>query len=122
MDAATQIFYSLSIGFGALIAFSSYMPRKNNCVNDALIVVLINCGTSLFAGIVTFSFLGYRQHKTGIAIGKVCQTFFIIYVYTVNLELSLFIMRQIQNVPKVEHFMFLKRRTCIDLLQGLCRF
>ncbi|XP_066929944.1 sodium-dependent neutral amino acid transporter B(0)AT3-like isoform X2 [Clytia hemisphaerica] len=71
MDAATQIFYSLSIGFGALIAFSSYMPRKNNCVNDALIVVLINCGTSLFAGIVTFSFLGYRQHKTGIEIEKI---------------------------------------------------
>lgn len=71
MDAATQIFYSLSIGFGALIAFSSYMPRKNNCVRDALIVVLINCGTSLFAGIVTFSFLGYRQKVTGIPISQV---------------------------------------------------
>jgi len=71
MDAATQIFYSLSIGFGALIAFSSYMPRKNNCINDALIVVLVNCGTSLFAGIVTFSFLGYRFHKTGIPVSQV---------------------------------------------------
>lgn len=71
MDAATQIFYSLSIGFGALIAFSSYMPRKNNCVRDALTVVLINCGTSLFAGIVTFSFLGYRKKVTGIPIEEV---------------------------------------------------
>lgn len=71
MDAATQIFYSLSIGFGALIAFSSYMPRKNNCVNDAIIVVLVNCGTSLFAGIVTFSFLGYRHKRTGIPVTKV---------------------------------------------------
>ena len=71
MDAATQIFYSLSIGFGALIAFASYNPRKNDCVRDAITVVLINCGTSLFAGIVTFSFLGYRQHKTGIPVTKV---------------------------------------------------
>jgi len=71
MDAATQIFYSLSIGFGALIAFSSYMPRKNDCVRDAIIVTLINCGTSFFAGIVTFSFLGYRQKVTGIPVTKV---------------------------------------------------
>ena len=65
MDAATQMFYSLSIGFGALIAFSSYMPRKNNSSNDAITVVLANCGTSLFSGIVVFSFLGHRQHVTG---------------------------------------------------------
>lgn len=78
MDAATQIFYSLSIGFGALIAFASYMPRKNNCVRDAVTVVLINCGTSFFAGIVTFSFLGYRQYRTGIPVTKVI---FLIFWY-----------------------------------------
>ena len=71
MDAATQIFYSLSIGFGALIAFSSYMPRKNNCIRDAVVIVLLDCGTSVFAGMITFSFLGYRQFKTGIPVTKV---------------------------------------------------
>nr|QBP15011.1 solute carrier family 6 [Cyanea capillata] len=66
MDAATQMFFTLSLGFGALIAFASYMPEKNNCTRDAYTVVLINCGTSLFAGIVVFSILGYRELKTGI--------------------------------------------------------
>ena len=65
MDAATQMFFTLSLGFGALISFASYMPLKNNCVRDAYTVVLINCGTSIFAGIVVFSILGHREHKLG---------------------------------------------------------
>eukprot|EP00794_Sanderia_malayensis_P007056 gene7056-7848_t len=66
MDAATQMFFTLSLGFGALIAFASYMPEKNNCTRDAYTVVFINCLTSIFAGIVVFSILGYRELKTGI--------------------------------------------------------
>jgi len=65
MDAATQMFFTLSLGFGALVSFSSYMPRKNNCVRDAYTVVLINCATSIFAGIVVFSILGHRELVTG---------------------------------------------------------
>ena len=71
MDAATQMFFTLSLGFGALIAFASYMPERNNCVIDAYIVVLINCFTSIFAGVVVFSILGYRELKTGIDATKV---------------------------------------------------
>ena len=70
-DAATQMFFTLSLAFGALIAFASYMPYKNNCVNDAYAVVLINCGTSIFAGVVVFSILGYREQKTGISAATV---------------------------------------------------
>lgn len=65
-DAATQMFFTLSLGFGALIAFSSYMPLHNQVMRDAYTVVFINCGTSVFAGIVVFSILGYREHVTGI--------------------------------------------------------
>eukprot|EP00794_Sanderia_malayensis_P007057 gene7057-7849_t len=71
LDAATQMFFTLSLGFGALIAFASYMPRKNNCIRDAYTVVLINCGTSIFAGVVVFSILGHRQLKTGTDATKV---------------------------------------------------
>ena len=71
MDAATQMFFTLSLGFGALVSFASYMPRKNNCVRDAYTVVLINCGTSIFAGIVVFSILGHRELVTGNPVEKV---------------------------------------------------
>lgn len=70
-DAATQMFFTLSLGFGALIAFASYMPLHNQVMRDAYTVVFINCGTSIFAGIVVFSILGYRESVTGIPVTKV---------------------------------------------------
>ncbi|XP_076610263.1 inactive sodium-dependent neutral amino acid transporter B(0)AT3-like [Chaetodon auriga] len=60
LDAATQIFFSLSVAFGGLIAFSSYNPEKNNCERDAVIVGVINSATSLYASISIFSILGFK--------------------------------------------------------------
>ncbi|XP_073677811.1 inactive sodium-dependent neutral amino acid transporter B(0)AT3 [Garra rufa] len=60
LDAATQIFFSLSLAFGGLIAFSSYNPKKNNCERDALVVGIINSATSLYASIPIFAILGFK--------------------------------------------------------------
>lgn len=65
IEAATQIFYSLGLAFGGLIAFASHNPKDNNCVRDALLVAGINCGTSVFGGFVVFSIIGYMAHITG---------------------------------------------------------
>ena len=68
------MFFTLSLGFGALISFASYMPIKNNCVRDAYTVVFINCGTSIFAAIVVFSILGHREHVLGEPASEVFKT------------------------------------------------
>ncbi|XP_068188384.1 sodium-dependent neutral amino acid transporter B(0)AT3-like [Antennarius striatus] len=60
LDAATQIFFSLSVAFGGLIAFSSYNSEKNNCERDAVLVGVINSATSLYASIPIFSILGFK--------------------------------------------------------------
>ena len=45
--AATQTFFSLSLGFGALVAFASFMPYKNNITKDAILVAVVNSFTSV---------------------------------------------------------------------------
>lgn len=62
LDAATQIFFSLSLAFGGLIAFSSYNAERNNCERDALLVGIINSATSLYGSISIFSILGFKAN------------------------------------------------------------
>jgi len=60
LDAACQVFYSLSIGVGGNIAFASYNPRNQNCMRDAMIVGFANIGTALYVAVVIFSILGFK--------------------------------------------------------------
>ncbi|ELK08171.1 Sodium-dependent neutral amino acid transporter B(0)AT3 [Pteropus alecto] len=60
LDAATQIFFSLSLAFGGHIAFASYNALRNDCRKDAVTIALVNSMTSLYAAIVVFSVLGFK--------------------------------------------------------------
>ncbi|MGL6055717.1 MAG: sodium-dependent transporter, partial [Vibrio metschnikovii] len=60
-----QIFFTLSIGFAIMLAYSSYLPQKSDITNNAFMTVLINCGFSILAGIMIFSVLGYMAQEQG---------------------------------------------------------
>ncbi|KAF3814604.1 hypothetical protein GH733_017762 [Mirounga leonina] len=61
-EAATQVFFALGLGFGGVIAFSSYNKRDNNCHFDAVLVSFINFFTSVLATLVVFAVLGFKAN------------------------------------------------------------
>ncbi|KPP78243.1 sodium-dependent neutral amino acid transporter B(0)AT2-like [Scleropages formosus] len=63
-DAAIQVFFALGLGFGGVIAFSSYNKRDNNCHADAVLVSFINFFTSILATLVVFAVLGFKANIT----------------------------------------------------------
>ncbi|NXY85273.1 S6A14 protein, partial [Alcedo cyanopectus] len=75
-DAATQIFYSLSVGWGGLVALSSYNKFNNNCYMDAILVCVINCVTSIFAGFAIFSILGHMAFVSDRPVSEVVDSGF----------------------------------------------
>ncbi|KAJ7360468.1 hypothetical protein OS493_015569 [Desmophyllum pertusum] len=50
----------LGLAFGTMVAYASYNPIHENTLRDAITISIANCMTSLFAGIVVFSILGFR--------------------------------------------------------------
>jgi len=67
--AYSQIFFSLSIAFGIMLTYSSYLRRRSNLVPVSYVAAFANSSFELLAGIGVFATLGYMAFQQGIAVG-----------------------------------------------------
>ena len=54
-----RIFFSLSVGFGIMLTYSSYLKRKTNLTSSGLVVGFSNSAFEVLAGIGVFATLGF---------------------------------------------------------------
>ncbi|XP_036379971.1 sodium- and chloride-dependent GABA transporter ine [Megalops cyprinoides] len=71
VNAAAQIFNSIGIGFGSLMAMSSYNAFNNSVLKDTLTIAIVNSLTSILAGFVIFSAFGYMSHLQNIPVSNI---------------------------------------------------
>lgn len=74
LAAYAQVFFSLSIGMGTMIAYASYLNRRSELSTTAVTVGFANSSFELLAGIGVFAVLGFMATDSGIPIGELVGT------------------------------------------------
>ncbi len=67
-----QVFFSMSIAYGTMITYASFLHKKSDLNNNALIISISDFATSFVAGIAIFATLGgmaYITAQAGEAVG-----------------------------------------------------
>jgi NSS family neurotransmitter:Na+ symporter len=66
-----QIFFSLSVGFGIMITYASYVHPRTDMTGSGAVVGFSNSGFELLAGIGVFAALGFMAQANGVAVDEV---------------------------------------------------
>ena len=73
IDAYSQIFFTLSLGFGIMVTYASYLPRKADINFNATVTSIVDTIVSLVAGLAVFGTLGYMAGQTNKPFQQVVQ-------------------------------------------------
>ena len=65
LAAFGHIFFSLSVGFGIMLTYASYLKRKTNLTGAGVVVALANSSFEILAGIGVFAALGFMAFSSG---------------------------------------------------------
>ncbi|MGW7355827.1 sodium-dependent transporter [Streptomyces sp. NPDC054802] len=68
-----QIFFSLSIGFGIMVTYASYLGRRADLTGSAMVAGFANSSFEILAGIGVFATLGYLATAAGVPVGEVAS-------------------------------------------------
>jgi len=76
-DAASQAFFSLSLGMGAILTYASYLSREHHLPDESLMIAVSDFGVAFVAGLVVFPLLfalGLEQDVVASTVGALFIT------------------------------------------------
>ncbi|MEE2814774.1 MAG: sodium-dependent transporter [Actinomycetota bacterium] len=73
-SAYGHIFFSLSVAFGIMVTYSSYLKRKTDLTGSGLVVGFANSGFEILAGIGVFAALGFMAQAQGTDVSGVASS------------------------------------------------
>ena len=62
-----QMFFSMSLAFGVMITYASFLHRKSDLNNNSAVICLADLGTSFVAGLAVFATLGGMAYASAMA-------------------------------------------------------
>lgn len=71
LAAYGHVFFSMSIGFGIMVTYASYLKKNANLTGSGLVVGFANSSFELLAGIGIFSVLGFMAQASGVPVAEV---------------------------------------------------
>lgn len=69
-----QIFFSLSVAFGIMLTYSSYLKKKTDLTGSGFVVGFSNSAFEILAGIGVFAALGFIATQSGSAVSEVASS------------------------------------------------
>ena len=66
-----QVFFSMTVAFGVMITYASFLHRKSDINNNALVVGIADLATSFIAGIAVFTTMGALALKQNLPVQEV---------------------------------------------------
>ncbi len=73
LAAYGHVFFSLSVGFGIMVTYASYLGKNTNLTGSGLVVGLANSSFEILAGIGIFSAIGFMAQATGSDVSEVAK-------------------------------------------------
>lgn len=74
VSAYGQIFFSLSVAFGIMLTYSSYLKPRTNLTGTGLVTGFANSSFEVLAGIGVFAALGFMAHNQGVSVDEVATS------------------------------------------------
>lgn len=74
MAAYGQIFFSLSVGFGIMVTYASYLKPRSDLTGSGLVVGFANSSFEILAGLGVFAALGFMATASGQPVSAVAKS------------------------------------------------